>query len=203
MIINIETIAAEYEYSTRHGLTDNARACLNNILIHLDGFLLRYRAVIPEPALTEVLERACLAYGEQRPEAPFIDTLIEHIKSYARANGFRIEPDKDAAHLAHIEAATFHGNGVGAFNHRNFTGQPENLSIEYLGAWTGTPADTEPKAAGSSDQEAAEPSELDSNQETAESSDLDDDLDDNDFDYLDSGETDEELSALIDSILGF
>lgn len=202
-MINIETIAAEYEYSTRHGLTDNARACLNNIRVHLAGFLLRYRAVIPEPALTEVLERACLAYGEQRPEAPFIDILIEHIKSYARANGFRIEPDKDAAHLAHIEAATFHGNGVGAFNHRNFSGRPEVLAIESLADWTGSPAAAELKAAGLSDQEAAEPSEPDSGQDAAGSPELDSDQDGAELDYLDGGETDEELSALIDSILGF
>ena len=195
----LESWAAEYEYSVSHGDTWNAVACLRNIKKYLSGMIRRYSKTFSEKELTEILKEACISYGKLRPDKPFVDVYLEHLNGYARSQGYKLTKDKDTAHLAEIQAMGYRGNGIHSFENRYFMGQPENIAVRYLGDKGRTSLFT---ALSGTQDGTPHNNALMGGQGVSEAlGDPEGQPDDDDMDYLD-GQTDEEISALVDSILG-
>lgn len=208
----LESWAAEYEYSVSHGDTWNAVACLRNIKKYLSGMIRRYSKTFSEKELTEILKEACISYGKLRPDKPFVDVYLEHLNGYARSQGFKLKQDKDTAHLAEIQAMGYRGNGIHSFENRYFVGQPENIAVRYLGdrgrtslfnALSDDPDHTQHDNALSGTQDGTQGNSalMDGQGLEDASGEPEEQLDDVGMDGLDS-QTDDEISALIDSILG-
>lgn len=172
----LETLVCEYEYSTTHGLTQNAAAAMRNIRRNLDGLLKRYKNCIPDSDMTEILKMAAMIYGKQRPDTGFVDFLLYHIGLYAKDHNIRIRIDGDTLHMETIQANGFRGNGYESFCYRDNTSVPETLAISFCQKKGKAPPKNKTEPENVTDREP---------------------------DVLEDDQTDEEISNLIDSILGF
>lgn len=200
-MVDYELIALEVEYSLSHGNKSNAEAGVKLLQWNLSNYLKRYNG-ISDSAMTDVLRDACRAYGQQRPNKLFITFLGEYIAAYNRKNHIKGSMLSDEElHMETVKSEAYQHNGFHAFNERNFASVPEDLTIAYVDKQT---AKTRRRTQGAPSagfsgipHNYAMPDDQDGSEAYLEPEEL------SDGELGPDDQTDDEISNLIDSILGF
>lgn len=173
----LERLALEYVWRTEHGTAGNPQTdpeqCIGYIMHYMGGALERYRGHLSDGVLMDLIRRSCMSYASGTRKISFADTLLRTIQTYCRHTGTAL-PRRDLR-AEQMAARAYESNGHGSFIIRDFTSVPESLS---LGAKVERRYLYQPDAEPSPD-------------------------DDEDLDDLNDDETDEQLSSLIDELLGF
>lgn len=127
-----EMVALEIEHSLAHGFKANAENGIKLLKWNLSGYLKQYSG-ISDSVMTDVLRDACKAYGRERPNKLFITFLSEYISAYSRKNNIRGSiPSDEAKHMETVRSGAYQHNGFGSFNARDFTSTPEDLTVGYV-----------------------------------------------------------------------
>lgn len=196
-----ELIAREIEYSLSHGFKSNAENGIKILKWNLSGYLKQYSG-ISDSVMTDVLRDACKAYGRERPNKLFITFLSEYITAYSRKNNIRGSiPSDEAKHMETIRSGAYRHNSFDSFNERDFTSTPEDLTVGYVDkqrAKARRRAQSAPSAGFSGiPHNYAMPDDQDGNEAYMDAEGL------SDGELGPDDQTDDEISALIDELLGF
>ena len=196
-----ELIACEVEYSLSHGFKNNAENGVKILKWNLGNYLKRYKG-ISDSAMTNILRDACKAYGRERPNRMFIPFLNDYIVTYIRKNRIKSSMLSDEAkHMETIRSGAYQHNGLSSFCERDFTSTPEDLTVGYVDKQTAKAkrrAQGAPSA-GFSDipHNYAMSADQDGNEAYMDSAEL------SDGELGPDDQTDDEISRLIDELLGF
>lgn len=196
-----ELIACEVEYSLSHGFKANAENGVKILKWNLGNYLKRYKG-ISDSAMTNILRDACKAYGRERPNRMFVPFLNDYIVTYIRKNRINSPmPSDEALHMETVKSGAYQHNGISAFNERDFTSTPEDLTVGYVDKQT---AKTRRRTQGAPSagfsgipHNYAMPDDQDGSEAYLEPEEL------SDGELGPDDQTDDEISNLIDSILGF
>lgn len=196
-----ELVAREIEYSLSHGFKANAENGLKILKWNLSGYLKQYSG-ISDSVMTDVLRDACKMYGRERPNRMFIPFLNDYIVTYIRKNRIKSPMLSDEAkHMETIRSGAYRHNSFDSFNERDFTSTPEDLTVGYVDkqrAKAMRRAQSAPSAGfNSMVQYNAMPDDQDGNEAYMDSVEL------SDGELGPDDQTDDEISALIDELLGF